>query len=136
MIFCPRAAAAHATDRVFLPARQCDQMKRRTIVICLSLMFIAALGWFAFVWLLAPAEWLYREKFQESKIMIEKIEEYKAKHGTYPRNAGEAGLEEKFEGPYYTLYADGEYAISFPGGECFFCSEVFDSKTGQWRVRN
>ncbi|HLY95731.1 MAG: hypothetical protein ACM3W8_00505 [Sideroxydans sp.] len=95
----------------------------------------AALGsislWIIFIHF-APTEWLYRAKFQEAQVMIERVERYKKTHGVYPPDSAAAELDEKMEGPYYSLQKDGQYTINIAGGNCFFCNQVYSSENKRW----
>jgi hypothetical protein len=84
----------------------------------------------------APTEWLYRSKFQEAQVMIEKVERYKKTHGVYPPDSAAADLDEKMEGPFYSLQKNGQYSINFAGGNCFFCNQVYSSEDKQWVERD
>ena len=97
-----------------------------TILVGIILSIAALYDWFA------PVEWKYTEEFTEATIMINAIEEFKEREGRYPVNSNEAGIEEKMTGPYYNLYKDNTYVVSFPGGSCFFCSQVYYSSTNTW----
>ena len=79
-----------------------------------------------------PVEWRYHEKFAEADSMIKAIEEFKIKEGRYPANSNEAGLNEEMSGPNYTLTNDGTYIVSFPGGNCHFCIQAYNSSTETW----
>ncbi len=97
-----------------------------------ALAAVLLLGWLAWV-RLAPREWVYPQQMHAAQAMIERIEAYRVAHGALPQRAAAAGMEESPEGPYYGVQKDGTYTVSFAGGSCFFCSQVYDSRTRQWR---
>ncbi len=91
--------------------------------------------WATFVYFV-PAEWLFQSKYQEAQVMIEKVERYKNAHGVYPPDSAAAELDEKMEGPYYSLQKNGQYTIHFAGGNCFFCNQVYISEDKRWVERD
>lgn len=97
-----------------------------TILVGIILAFATLYDW------LAPVEWKYPEEFAQAQIMIDAVEEFKEREGRYPANSNEVRIEEKMSGPYYNLYKDNTYVVSFPGGSCFFCSQVYYSSTESW----
>lgn len=67
---------------------------------------------------------------QKGYDLIEKIEDYKQKHGIYPDSFSDMGIEESMgEGPYYEKRDEG-YIVYFSIG--FDNSFIYDSNTKKW----
>ncbi|WP_373033468.1 hypothetical protein [Sulfurovum sp.] len=97
-----------------------------TVLIGILLVITTLYNWYA------PVEWRYHQKFTEANNMIKAIEEFKIKEGRYPFNSSEVGIAEVMSGPNYTLTDTGIYIVSFPGGNCFFCMQAYNSSTRAW----
>lgn len=109
--------------------------KKAKIIIWTAVTLGSIVLWATFIYF-APSEWLYRSKYQEARMMIERVERYRKTHGVYPPDSAAAELDEKMEGPYYSLQKNGQYTINFAGGKCFFCNQVYSSEDRRWVERD
>jgi len=110
------------------------KIKIALLIIC---SFVALVIIFNFVQKFA-ANSEEKHLINEGNKIIVKVEDFKKLNNRLPVSLTEIGMTDSEKGPlYYSIGNDSTYYhVWFAWGSSFFGSEVYDSKTQNWKVTN